>query len=220
MSEAELYRQALLEGAGALGLEVPDALAAQLAKHHLLIRKWAQKVNLTAVLEPERAASIHGLDCLLFAELFAPDDSRRVADIGSGAGFPGIVLALARPKLALTLIEPQRKRASFLKVALAELGRADVKVIEGRLDRVAAGKTPPFRSEVLVSRATIPPLELAGIAAPYLEPGGELVIASGAGAPSPEALAAASQGSLHFRQRREWLLPEGERRYLDVLVRA
>ncbi len=113
------YRQALVDGADVVGIHVPDHVVQQMSVHYALLRRWASRINLTSIVDPRPAAEIHGLDCLLFAEFFLPESSESVADIGSGAGFPGIILALARPSLEMTLVEPLRKRVSFLKTCLA-----------------------------------------------------------------------------------------------------
>jgi 16S rRNA (guanine527-N7)-methyltransferase len=135
-------------------------------------------------------------------------------DIGSGAGFPGLVLALARPELDMTLLEPKRKRASFLRVALAELQRADVKVVEARLEDLAGA------FDLVISRATIPPLDLIPLSVSKLAPGGRMIITSGAGAPSVEAIVeAALRAGLRHRVRTERVLPTGQKRILDVVER-
>jgi 16S rRNA (guanine527-N7)-methyltransferase len=202
-----------------MGLAVPEPLVEAMAAHQRLVERWSAKMNLTAVKDPARAAELHGLDSLLVAELFEPEAAATVADVGSGAGFPGIVLALARPKLRVRLLEPHRKRASFLRVALAELRRPDVEVQEARLEPLEPGRAPAWRAEAIVSRATLPPLELVGLAPPYLEPGGRLVLMAGAGAPEPQGLArVAKEAGLMPVDRLLRHLPGGEVRILDVLV--
>lgn len=219
MSEGERYRRALIEGARSVGIAIDDQVANQLAKHWELVARWAKKINLTSVHDADRAASVHGVDSLLFAEAFDPNETTQVIDVGSGAGFPGVILALARPRLKVTLLEPIRKRASFLKVALADLGRPDVVVEEGRLDPVPDGAVPPFITGAIVSRATIPPLELARIAPPYLEAEGRLVLSGGAGAPKTEAIEAAALGQLRSAATHDYVLPGGERRVIEILCK-
>lgn len=211
----DVYLSALHAGAAALGLSVTDALAKGLWAHQALVAKWAQKMNLTTVLAPAEAAIKHGLDSLLFAEFFNPDAEYITFDVGSGAGFPGIPLALARPGLKLTLLEPQRKRASFLRVALTDLGLKSVRVVEGRLEPLKSANGP-WQAEKIVSRATIPPLELAQQAAAYLVPEGELILSGGSGAPAPEQLS----GALSHQERRTFVLPGGDPRHLDRLRRV
>lgn len=218
-AEQTSYLDALQEGAAEIGLSVSEEQREALWRHQALVNKWASRMNLTTVRDPRLAAQRHALDCLLLAALFDVDDDSATVDIGSGAGFPGVVLAVARPKLRLTLVEPTRKRASFLRVALAELNRPDVQVIEGRL---ASGATMAcFPADAMVSRATIPPLQLTPLAAPYLRPSGRLVLMSGEGAPSVVALeAAAASAGMERAGRHIHRLPGGETRVLDDLRRV
>lgn len=213
------YRDALLEGAGGLGVVVPASLADAMAQHHALVVKWAARISLTTVTDPERSASIHGLDSLLFLELLPERAGARVVDVGSGAGFPGLVIALARPDLAVTLLEPRRKRASFLRVALAEMSRPDVRVDERRL---VPGQGPAglFPVDVILSRATIPPLDLVPLVQDKLVEGGRLIMTSGSGAPPVSAIeAVAARAGLVHTRRLERTLPTRESRILDVLAR-
>lgn len=220
------YREVLLAGAERLGIEVDVALADGLERHFDLVCKWAERINLTTVTEPRLAASRHGLDCLLFTAMIPADASWKTVDVGSGAGFPGVVLALARPRLDLTLLEPIRKRTSFLRVALAELRLDRVRVIEGKLE--APGQPPPslppraaplWPAELIVSRATIPPLQLIPLAGPRLAPGGSLILTSGAGAPDPNQLRrVAALAGLVPVERREYRLDGDETRILDRLT--
>ncbi len=208
-----LYVSALESAARRLGLSLAPGLAEALGHHQALVNKWAGRINLTTVTDPEQAAIRHGLDCLLFAERFEPEATDEVVDVGSGAGYPGLVLALARPRLRMRLLEPIRKRASFLRVALTELGRPDVQVTEGRME---VADPAPWQAEVIVSRATIPPLELVARAAPYLRPGGRLLVTGGAGAPEVDALVEAAVGLAHVGR---WThrLPGGIERVIDAL---
>jgi 16S rRNA (guanine527-N7)-methyltransferase len=214
------YVTALLDAAGQLPFPVSPALAHRLAEHQALVEKWAQRINLTTVTDPQEAAVKHGLDCLLFGALIPDGDTGVTVDVGSGGGFPGLVLALARPELPLILLEPIRKRTSFLRTAAAQLGLDNVQVVDGRLEAQPDGKRfwPVPR---IVSRATIPPLELVAPAAAHLAPGGQLVLTAGAGAPEVSALAEAGRavGLVHV-ERRSFALPGGLTRILDRLEKV
>ena len=109
MAQRDQFLSALASGARLLGIDVSDPIAASLAAHYTLLIKWAAKMNLTAITDPVEAAHLHALDSLLFAELIDRDDRSRTVDVGSGAGFPGIPLALVRPLLDMTLLEPIRR---------------------------------------------------------------------------------------------------------------
>lgn len=213
MDEAR-YVEALLAAAPAVGLEVSEALAARLAAHQALANKWAQRINLTTVTDPEVAAVRHGLDCLLFTALL--EGAERTVDVGSGGGFPGLVLAIAEPSRPMILLEPIRKRASFLRTAAAQLGLKNVRVVEGRLEAGRPARGIEWPVPAIVSRATIPPLELVPIAAEHLAPGGTLVLTAGQGAPEEAALAAcAAEAGLRHAERRVFELPGGLTRILD-----
>jgi 16S rRNA (guanine527-N7)-methyltransferase len=209
------FQGALGDGARELGIDLSEAIAGALAQHYALLTKWAAKMNLTAIKDPVEAANLHALDSLLFAELIDPEDRSKTIDVGSGAGFPGIPLALARPNLHMILLEPIRKRASFLRVALTELKLDQVQVVEGRLEEIDDPRLWP--ADLIVSRATIPPVELARLAAKKLVPGGRLILTSGAGAPDPSELA--SERLAHVR-RIERRLPGGALRLLDLMRRV
>ena len=207
------YQKTLIEGADLLGIHVSEDVIQQMSVHYTLLRRWASRINLTSIIEPKPAAEIHGLDCLLFAEFFAQESSESVADIGSGAGFPGIILALARPCLDMTLIEPLRKRVSFLKTCLAATQRGDVRV---KQEKLVCTDEAPWKTDTLVSRATLSPERLLELAGPYLNPGGRLVTTSGENAHTLSDFENLAQSSgFESVHRRTWKLPGGETRILD-----
>jgi len=209
----EEYRQALMDGAEFLGIDVSDHVVQQMSVHYTLLRRWASRINLTSIVDPKPAAEIHGLDCLLFAEFFLSESSESVADIGSGAGFPGIILAFARPSLEMTLVEPLRKRVSFLKTCLAATKRGDVRV---KQEKLVSTTEAPWKADTLVSRATLATERLLQLAGPYLNPGGRLVTTSGENAHTLSDFENLAQASgFESVHRREWRLPGGATRILD-----
>jgi 16S rRNA (guanine527-N7)-methyltransferase len=163
--------RAPLEAAG-LPARVVDGCVA----HFALLVRWNRTHNLTRITDPGEAAVRHYLDSVLpvwlhRAETLGANRTQAEAwtpwmDIGSGAGFPGLVAALLDPALPVVLVEPSRKRASFLRVAAGELGLAHVRV---ETPEAARGHTSPW----VMSRATFS----AGARTelwPYVAPGGEL----------------------------------------------
>lgn len=156
------------------------ALAAPLAKaglpapvidgcqrHFALLRRWNQTHNLTRIVDPAEAAVRHYLDSALpVLHGPVPGGDAAFADIGSGAGFPGLVAALVRPAAPVTLVEPSRKRASFLRVAAGELGLSNVRVADPRPG--TASGFPWVLSRATFSRSVRDELW------PYVAPGGVL----------------------------------------------
>ncbi len=126
--------------------------------------------------EADRVWDRHILNCAVIAPVFGQD--RSVCDLGSGAGLPGIVLAVARPDLRLTLLEPLLRRASFLAEVVAELALLNVEVVRARAEDAAQ----TIRVDVVTARAVAPLERLARWALPLLVPGGELVALKGRGA--------------------------------------
>jgi 16S rRNA (guanine527-N7)-methyltransferase len=115
----------------------------------------------------------HLLNCAAVAEVIPPNV--RVADIGTGAGLPGLVLALVRPDLELILVEPLQRRCDFLLEAVAQLGlRAQVRVARGRADAV-----PPAHADVVTSRAVAALDKLAPWCFPHARIGGLLLAMKG-----------------------------------------
>lgn len=125
--------------------------------------------------EPARLWSRHVLNCGLLAAIVAPH--LRVADVGSGAGLPGLVLAAARPDLDVTLIEPMRRRTDWLSEEADRLGLTNVTVLRARAEEVPA----QLRFDVVTARAVDALAALIPITAPLLVPGGRLLLMKGAG---------------------------------------
>jgi 16S rRNA (guanine527-N7)-methyltransferase len=137
--------------------------------------------------EVPRLWSRHLLNCAVVAELIP--SGAAVDDIGSGAGLPGIVLALIRPDLEVTLVEPLLRRATFLGEAVAELGLSHVTVVRSRAEERAAAADVP-RADVVTARAVAPLDRLSGWCLPLLRRGGTLLALKGATATDELAAAA------------------------------
>lgn len=141
----------------------PEARILVLLSRYLSeLDRWRRRINLTGALSAEELCS-HALESALGASLIAHGE--RVVDIGSGAGFPGLPLAICRPDLSVTLVEPRGKRAAFLRHAARELALSHVAVTNARIEDVG-GQT----FGVATTRA-VGGLERIGDA-PFLEPGG------------------------------------------------
>ncbi|MFF1876551.1 16S rRNA (guanine(527)-N(7))-methyltransferase RsmG [Leifsonia sp. NPDC058230] len=147
------------------------------------LAEQGEERGLIGPLELPRLWSRHILNCAIVAPLIKPG---RVGDVGSGAGLPGIVLAIARPDATFVLIEPMERRVAWLNEQVDELGLANVQVTRARaedvrldspLDQVTARAVSAFR-------------KLIPLTAPLVGDGGELVLMKGAGAPAEVEAAA------------------------------
>lgn len=134
-------------GIEAMGLALPEEQRGRLAAHLLLVEKWNRVHNLTAVRETGQMVVLHVLDSLSLLPHLG--SARTLLDVGSGPGFPGIPIALARPGLEVTLLDSSRKKCTFLEQAKTELGLSNVQVVCERVERWA----PETRFDAVVSRA-------------------------------------------------------------------
>ncbi len=145
-NEQEKFCRALEASLGPLADKVAADFIVQCWRHWQLLLQWNQKINLTAILEPEEGALLHYRDSIEALDKLEGD---RVVDFGSGAGFPGIPLALALPQKHFTLVEARRKRASFLRVAKSTLDIKNIDILNCR-----AEDTPSRQFDSAVTRAT------------------------------------------------------------------
>jgi len=132
-SPPEAFRR-LLEGERPrFDPSLPDSVLARLATYLAELDAWRRKVNLTGRLSP-RELALHTLESVLGSRLIAHGE--RVVDIGSGAGFPGLPLAIARDDLDVSLVEPRSKRCAFLRHVARTLRLENVQVLEARIEEV------------------------------------------------------------------------------------
>ena len=165
--------QALTAGLSALGLDLSAAQQQRLLDYVALIVKWNRVYNLTAVREPEAMITQHLLDSLTVLPHL--QDVERLIDIGSGAGLPGIPLAIARPDWQISLLDSNHKKATFLRQACLELGLANAEVLCERVEHYQ----PKPGYQAVISRAFSDLGEFARLSAHLLAKGGKLYAMKG-----------------------------------------
>jgi len=163
----------LAGGLSAMGLALPPEARAKLLDYVQLIAKWNRVHNLTAVREPEQMITLHLLDSLSILPHL--DGAATVLDVGSGAGLPGIPLAIARPDLRVTLLDSSHKKATFLTQAKSELGLSGVEVA---CERVEQWK-PAHPFDAVVSRAFSDLVDFVAQAKHLVAPGGQMLAMKG-----------------------------------------
>ena len=164
------------------GLEPEPAAAAVIFGEHLetgrrfteSLARHGEQLGLIGPLELPRLWTRHILNSALVAPLVRPG---RVGDVGSGAGLPGIVLAIMRPDVSFTLIEPMERRVAWLQRQADELELANVDVVRARAEEAKLNGT----LDQVTARAVSALRTLIPVTAPLLKPGGELVLMKGAG---------------------------------------
>jgi 16S rRNA (guanine527-N7)-methyltransferase len=169
------FLESLLSGAS---IRLPEGAAEKLVRHAEEMLLWNRSIRLTAITAPAVVAVKHILDSLLLLP-FAPFPGRTM-DFGSGAGYPGIPLAVALPDAHVVLVESSAKKCAFLSRACAMLRLENAEVVRARLE--PKRRLPLGRFEQIVTRATLSLPEAAGLLIPYLSPEGRLLLMAGPGA--------------------------------------
>ncbi|MBA1146652.1 16S rRNA (guanine(527)-N(7))-methyltransferase RsmG [Ectothiorhodospiraceae bacterium WFHF3C12] len=162
----------LASGLEALDLELPAGLPRRLLAYLGLLSRWNRAYNLSAIRDPEEMVTRHILDSLAVLPHVA---GPRVLDVGTGAGLPGLVLALARPDWQLTLLDSNAKKVTFLRQARLELGIDNIHPEQARVERFAA--LGAF--DTVISRAYGSLRLFYRQTAPLCAPGGRLVAMKG-----------------------------------------
>jgi 16S rRNA (guanine(527)-N(7))-methyltransferase RsmG len=146
-NHTDQFRLALEAAVSSFGIdELTEEQYVRLVGHYAMLSRWNQRLNLTRIIEPTDAARLHYAESLFGARFIG--EAQTLLDIGSGAGFPAIPLAVARPDVQVTALEANQKKSVFLKETKDELGLSNLNVVTKRLeDFECAGY------ELLTSRA-------------------------------------------------------------------
>jgi 16S rRNA (guanine527-N7)-methyltransferase len=176
-------RAALERGIDELALALPAGAAEQLLAYAELLTKWNRTYNLTAIRDPLEMVTRHLLDSLAVLPHLPMSDGGAIADVGSGAGLPGIPLAIARREWHITLNDSSQKRAAFLRQAAIELGMRNVETYEGRVETWR----PAARFAVVISRAFADLAEFIAKCRHLVAPGGVLAAMKGAAPAAQDA---------------------------------
>jgi len=172
----------LQRGCAQLGVDLPATAARRLLAHLALLEQWNRRFNLTAVRDVDTMVARHLLDSLAVAR-FVRGDS--LIDIGSGAGFPGLPLAVARPQLQVTLLDSRMRRVEFLRAVCAELQLGNVEVVRARVEDYR----PARKFDTLTVRAFAPLARTLRLTVNLHRPGARLLAMKGR-APDAEIAAA------------------------------
>ena len=163
----------LARGIAEMGLRLPAEAREKMTRHLALIAKWNRVHNLTAVREPEQMVAVHLLDSLSLLPHLG--DAKRIVDVGTGPGFPGIPLAIARPDARVTLVDSSHKKCSFLEQVRAELALENAQVVCERVEQWR----PAERFDAVVSRAFAELADFIGQAQHLLATGGRILAMKG-----------------------------------------
>lgn len=190
----------------------------QFQAYYELLMSWNEKMNLTAITEPEEVCDKHFIDSLLFLPVMDAYDGKTVLDLGTGAGFPGIPLAIVNPTRHYTLVDSLQKRVGFLEKVVDDLGLRNVTCLHGRAELLA--KDPAHRDhyDLGVARAVAKMPILLEYVMPFIRPQGHFIAGKGPDASielkqAQNALQALKSTCISHK---ETNLPDGDKRFFLV----
>ena len=169
----------LRAGFAALGVDAPPAAIEQLRQYYELLEETNAVMNLTAIRGEQDTARLHFLDCGTLVR-YLPEGCVSLCDVGSGAGFPGLVLKILRPELRLTMLDSLQKRVAFQRRTADALGLENVECVAGRAEEATALRES---FDAVTSRAVARLGMLCELCLPLVKPGGVFLAMKG---PDPE----------------------------------
>lgn len=211
------YQKWLQQQAQAMGIALEAVALDQLDQYRRLLQEWNERVNLTTITSTPEIYELHFLDSLSIALVVDMEQGPSLVDVGTGGGFPGLVLAIAFPQARITLVESIGKKAQFLRTVVEELGLQErVRVMVERAEVV--GQQPQWREQfdVAVARAVARLAVLAEYCLPLVKVGGYFVAQKGPdmGSELEEALSGIAILGGGETKTRVWTLPSGAARTL------
>ncbi len=164
--------QQLADTLNTMGMTVTDGQQSRLLDLIALLLRWNRAFNLTAVRDPVRMVSHHLLDSLVL-EPFV--EGENLLDVGTGAGFPGLPLAIVQPKRHFVLLDCNGKKVRFVRQAVMELGLRNVQVVQARIESYQCEE----KFDTITARAFASLSDMLGMVRPLLSPTGKLLAAKG-----------------------------------------
>ena len=213
----EDIRKDLRDKGKALGIKITEEQAEQFQTYMELLLEWNEKINLTAITQPEEVVEKHFLDSLTLLSWGKLKQGAKVIDVGTGAGFPGIPLKIARPDIDLTLLDGTMKRLNFLGEVCTAL-KLSARRIHKRAEEAGLDKTMRERYDVATARAVANLPVLAEYCMPLIKMKGYFIAMKGPDAAAECAAAAGALRKLGGRlvECRNFTLPDGSARSLVI----
>lgn len=159
-------------------IKINDEQIKSFEKYMNLLLEWNEKINLTAITQPEEIKLKHFVDSLTVLKYINDDD--KVIDIGTGAGFPGIPLKIMNKNTKITLLDSLNKRINFLNIVIEKLDLSNIQAIHGRAEEIARNKLYREKYDVAVSRAVANLSTLTEYMLPFVKVGGKCICMKGA----------------------------------------
>lgn len=173
------FFQLMKEASQEVGLELTEVQYNQFIKYMRLLQEWNEKINLTAITEDKEVVKKHFIDCIKAFKSEAIRNAKTLIDVGTGAGFPGLPIAIMNPEVKVTLLDSLNKRINFLNLVVRELGLKNVVTIHSRAEDGAQNVEFREKFDVATSRAVANMSVLSEFCIPYVKLNGHFVALKG-----------------------------------------
>lgn len=176
--ESEKFKSILVEKAKLIGIKITESQAEKFYTYMCLLLEWNEKMNLTAITDPMEVIIKHFIDSITISKEI--ENGKKVIDIGTGAGFPGIPLKIVKPDISMTLLDSLNKRVTFLNAAIEALELEAIEAVHGRTEELGKNKKYREQYDYATSRAVANLAVLSEYMLPMVKVGGKCICMKGA----------------------------------------
>lgn len=162
-----------------VGLDFNQDKYEKLMKYKTLLKEWNEKINLTAITEDEEIIKKHFIDSIKAFKFSGLRQSKRIIDVGTGAGLPGIPIKIVQPEIDIVLLDSLNKRVNFLNEVIRQLDLKNISAIHGRAEDFANESKYREKFDIAVSRAVANMAVLSELCIPYVRPNGYFLALKG-----------------------------------------
>ena len=218
--ELDIFKIKLREKLKKINIEFDDKKIEQFYKYMNLLIEWNEKINLTAITEPDDIILKHFIDSLTISKYI--NENKKIADIGTGAGFPGIPLKIAKPNIQMFLIDSLNKRIKFLEEVIKQNEIANTFAIHARAEEIGHNKEYRGNFDVVTSRAVARLNVLLEYMMPLVKLGGKCICLKGPniGEELEEAKKAIDILGGKIEKVEEIELPDSDNKRTIIIIRA
>ena len=216
-----ISKELLLKGCNELGINISDEAVDRLDTYARLLIDYNEKVNLTAITQPDDIVNKHFVDSLCLTKYVDLADGKKLCDVGTGAGFPGAVMLIYNPKLNITLFDSINKKLDFIRFLVKELG-LEAEIVTTRAED--AGKNSLYREkfDIVTARAVASLNVLSEYCVPLVKTGGVFAPLKAVLTDEEEHKGLCAAGTLGAKMRRKeiYTIPDGSMREIIVFEKT